>query len=98
MRIVSLSKKVGEQLGQRSCAADLRAEIVALEHPIQLDFSGVKLISYSFAVEFFGKLVDLYGDEVFHDRVILKNLRPEGQALVQTVLKNHVQQVKSGVA
>lgn len=88
MKIISLSKKIGEKLGCRNNAAQFRDEIIKLNQPVQLDFSGVKVISYSFAIEFFGQLARHYGPEVFHTRVILKNLKPDGHAIVKTIISD----------
>ena len=88
MKIISLSKKIGENLGHRSNAAEFREEILRLNEPVQLDFSGVKIVSYSFADEFFGRLANEFGKDVFRTRIIVKNLRPESQSVMRAAIEN----------
>jgi hypothetical protein len=91
MKIISLPKKIGEQLGHRNEAAELREEILRLEHPVQLDFSGVKVISYSFAEEFFGHLTKTFGPDIFDKKISLKNLRPEHRSIIQAAVRRAVE-------
>jgi len=88
-RIISLPKKIGEQLGRRADAATLREEVLRFEQPIQLDFSGVKVISFSFAEEFFGQLARQCGPDIFNSRIVLKNIRPDHLSLVQAAVDRH---------
>ncbi|OFZ82721.1 MAG: hypothetical protein A2583_05090 [Bdellovibrionales bacterium RIFOXYD1_FULL_53_11] len=87
MKIISLSKKFGSTLGQRSRAAELREEVMNLDHPLQLDFSGVKIISYTFAEEFFGKLACQFGESIFKQRILVKNVRPESQSVIHAAIR-----------
>ncbi len=89
MKIISLSKKFGATVGHRTDAAELREEVLVGDQPVQLDFSGVKVISYSFAEEFFGKLVENHGPEILGTRIILKNIRPESQSMMTAVIQKH---------
>jgi hypothetical protein len=88
-KIISLPKRIGEQLGRRSEAADLREEILRLEYPVQLDFSGVKVISFSFADEFFGQLTKQFGPDIFKSKIVLKNIRPEHLSLVNAAVSRN---------
>jgi hypothetical protein len=89
MKIISVSRRVGDTLGPRAIAAELRDEIISLNQSVQLDFSGVKIISYSFADEFFGKVTEQFGPDVFKTRIILRNVRLDNQPVIQNAMKRY---------
>lgn len=86
MKIISLSRKIGASLARRSHASEIRSEVLRFEKPVQLDFSGVTLISYSFAEEFFGRLAEEFGPDIFKTRILIKNVRPENQAVINAAI------------
>ncbi len=87
MKIVLLSKRIGTTLTGRDSALKLKNEMLALDHPVQLDFSGVKTMSYPFAETFFGRLANDHGPEIFASRIRIKNMQPRCRAMVDLILK-----------
>ena len=50
--------------------------------PVILDFSGIAIISSSFADEFIGKLVVMYGFYGFQSIIRIKNMNEVSQAIL----------------
>src|SRR5687768_15072679 len=77
IRALSLSRSFGTDLSSRTRAARLRASIVQHARDgevVEIDFSGVRTISDSFADELFAVLVVEQGDKWFRKHVRLVNV------------------------
>jgi hypothetical protein len=72
-----IAEIIGTDVSSRTKAAQLRDDVVRAANdrqPVQLNFSGVRTISESFADELFGVLVADRGDEWFREHVKVKNV------------------------
>lgn len=85
-----LSYPLAEQAsgtGTRASGARIRNEIVNLQttttRPVILDFSGVSIVSSSFADELIGKLIVHYGFVAFTQTIHLRNMNQAIQSIVQ---------------
>ncbi len=87
MRIISLSKKIGQRLMSRHIAAELRNELVQINEPVQLDFSGIKWLSHTFADELLGILHQELGAEVFNSRIRMRNVSLEIRGVITLTLE-----------
>ncbi len=91
MKTIFLSKKIGPNLSTRRAAASLREELVSSSEPVVIDFSGVELISHSFADELFGKLAEKFGLSVFRDRFHLAKLNDNDRMMLRTVVSDRLE-------
>ncbi|MGK5086159.1 STAS-like domain-containing protein [Bdellovibrionota bacterium FG-2] len=87
MRIISLSKRIGQRLMSRHIAAELRNELVQNNEPVQLDFSGIKWLSHTFADELIGTLHRNYGEEIFNSRFRLRNVSLEIRGVISASIQ-----------
>jgi anti-anti-sigma regulatory factor len=88
---VSISEKLGKNLGSRKAAASFREELLKTSGQVVLDFAGVNVMSHSFADEFFGKLAEVHGPDVFRNRFLLKNISPQDGVIVRAVVAERTQ-------
>ncbi len=56
---------------------------------ITFDFSGVETVSDVFLNELFGRLLETYGEKIFHDHVAWTGLSVGHQKLLGDVLSRH---------
>jgi hypothetical protein len=97
-RIISLARKIGDTLAGRKQAEELRKEILASPDSIRLDFSGIKSMSYSFATELFGGLLEEGGKDILTERITIKNVRVNSRAMVNEIIEKHVKTAKKNSA
>jgi hypothetical protein len=91
--------KVGEQakdVGTRVEGRRLRNKILNLVQAeegerVILDFSGIEVVSSSFADEFVAKMAETVGHDVWRDRFELRALGPTVNTVIQIALWNRVQ-------
>jgi hypothetical protein len=87
MRIISVSSKVGQQRGARAQALALCADLVDQDNPVQLDFTGVHVISYTFAKELSAHLRSIYGEDRVRAQVVFRNLKPGVRRMIETAFE-----------
>jgi hypothetical protein len=84
--IINLQNKESG-VGTRKSGEKIRNELINVykqsSKPITLDFSGINIISSSFADELIGKLVTEFGFYGFNNIIKLKNMGPSVQSIVQ---------------
>ena len=96
MIMISLSEKVGRNLASRKRAAEFRAWLISQTESVQLDLSGVELLSHSFADELFGKIAEEFGSEFFKNRVVLMGMKDHDRELIRSVVINRMETRKAG--
>lgn len=90
MKTIFLSKSIGPNLSTRKTAAIVRQELAASSEPVIVDFSGVQLMSHSFADELFGKLAEQFGLDVFRERFRLVNLTEQDRMMLRAVVTDRL--------
>lgn len=77
MTSILVRNDYGTDVSSRTRASELRSSIEGIAsqgNAVELDFSGVRTISPSFADELFGLLVERHGEEWFRTHVHVANL------------------------
>lgn len=81
----------GTSLNSRHLGATIRASaeaVMAQEQEVTIDFSGIMMVSHSFADELLGKLIVQLGATAFQERVHLHNVDPEIAPILRFVFRN----------
>ena len=85
----------------RGQGEQVREQIVMLERQVDpaqrviIDFSGVIVMTPSFADECFGKLAERLGDANFRERITLRNANQTVRTLVNGVLRGRLSRAAS---
>ena len=95
--MISLAKQYGPNLGGRGIGARVRADIQGFltNEAVTIDFSGVQLLSHSFADEVFGKLAEQHGVAIFKSRVLVRNISDFDKAILSSVVRDRAQEFAS---
>lgn len=79
MTSILIRSDYGTDVSSRQRAAELRVVVeshVGQGHCVELDFTGVRSLSSSFADELFGLLVESHGEAWFRDHIRVHGLAP----------------------
>jgi len=93
--MISLSEKIGRNLASRKRAAEFRAWLILQPVPLQLDLSGVELLSHSFADELFGKIAEEFGSDFFRSKVMLVGMKNGDRDLIRSVVIDRMENRKA---
>lgn len=88
MKIFVLSSYLSPDLASKVQAAKLREEVEKHGNPIVLDFAGVRVMSFTFAEELFGRLVRDYGVSCLRTRFRVRNMSPRVRGILNGVLEH----------
>lgn len=88
---IRIVDRLGSSLSSLDHAASLREELLAaktsLRNAVELDFSGVRRMSYPFALELFGRLTTQLGYRAFRRRVRITHMSPSNRIVLAVALE-----------
>lgn len=91
---INIAKDYGTDLSSRFRAGNLREQILQrtenLETDVEIDFSGVRIVSESFADELFAILVLEKGEAWFRQRIHVVNLPPHIRQTILATVANRL--------
>lgn len=93
MTSILIRSDYGTDVSSRQRAAELRAVVeaqIGQRSLVELDFTGVRSVSSSFADELFGLLVDTHGEAWFRDHIRVHGLTPPLRRIVLESIANRI--------
>lgn len=97
MTRLSIEELCGTDVSSRSCAAEVRRQVLAAvdqdQSKVEIDCSGVRTISDSFADELFGVLASEKGRDWFRDWIVVSHLGEFPRATVVEAIQNRTELV-----
>jgi len=94
MRVINIAEQSGRYVSSRDAARRIRESIVG---PVCIDFTGVEVVSNSFAHELLGVLVGQHGEEWFASNVEVTGLSDCNREMVLRAISLELESRSGGV-
>jgi anti-sigma regulatory factor (Ser/Thr protein kinase) len=94
MRIGEECSHVAGREPARSLRRKIEGLLPALEAPLVLDFTGIRMASSSFLDELLGRLVTTYGVDVLGSKIQVVNMDPLVQGIAESAIAQRVESAK----